>query len=104
MNESAAEFETRDRFMQDRVGPRSDWPSRGPPEIALILDALGAAPDGFARVLDLADEMGPGHTPAGLSDVAQGYRIGVTDPASRSSGYPLGIYKGVLIVAWTTAG
>lgn len=101
MNESAADFERREQWMRDWSGGRADAADRGPMDVAFTLEALGCTPDGFARVLDLIGEIRPGHVPAGLSDVALGYRIGVTAGGS-SSGEPLGMYRGAMIVAWTT--
>jgi hypothetical protein len=102
MGESAAEFAERDRRIADWRGPRNAWSTLGPLDVAFTLEALGATPDGFARVLRLVGEMRANYAPAGLSDVAQGYRIGVADPGS-SSGEPLGLYRGVAIVAWTVS-
>lgn len=70
-------------------------------DVAFTLEALGCSPDGFARVLGLVDHLQPGYQPAGLSDVALGYRIGVVTDLPRSSGEPLGIYAGAVVVAWT---
>ncbi|WP_293681626.1 hypothetical protein [uncultured Phenylobacterium sp.] len=103
VHESAAEFERRDQRMQDWIGPRTDWAARGAMDVAFTLEALGATPDGFVRVLGLAGQMRSSYIPAGLSDVADGYRIGVAADPSRTSGEPLGVYEGAVIVAWTCA-
>ncbi len=70
-------------------------------DIAFTLEGLGCSPEGFARVLSLVGQLQPSYQPAGLSDVAHGYRIGIVADPSRSSGEPLGVYLGAVIVAWT---
>ncbi|WP_293676544.1 hypothetical protein [uncultured Phenylobacterium sp.] len=100
MSESAAEFWDRDRLMHEWA-PRDAWRTCGPMEIAYTLEALGGTPDGFARVLDLVGEIRGGYVPAGLQDVARGYRIGVSTEPQRSSGEPLGWYRGAAVLAWT---
>lgn len=101
MRESAADFERRDIWLREWSGGRAGASTRGPMDVAFTLEALGCNPDGFVRVLGLVDEMRTGHCPAGLSDIARGYRIGVVDDPSRSSGEPIGMWKGAMVVAWT---
>lgn len=100
-NESAADYERRHQWLCDWIGPREGWKKRGPMDVAFTLEALGCSPDGFARVLSLVDQLEPGYQPAGLSDVAHGYRIGIVADPSRTSGEPLGVYLGAVVVAWT---
>lgn len=100
MRETVLEFRRRAQRLERLAGPRADWAHRGPVEVAHALDAMGAVSTGFSRVLDLVDEMAGGYIPAGLTDVARGYRVGVTDDPGRCSGVPLGAYKGAAIVAW----
>jgi hypothetical protein len=102
VGESAADFERRHALLGDWNGDRSEWRAKGVGEIAFTLEALGATPDGFERVLRLAHEVRPDFIPAGLCDVAAGRRIGVSLEGVQTSGEPLGQYLGVLILAWTT--
>ncbi len=92
MNESAAEYERRAQWMRDWSGPGADWATRGAMDVAFKLEALGQL-----------DELRSGYVPAGLSDVARGYRIGVTDDVTRSSGDPPGKYMGAVIAACATS-
>jgi hypothetical protein len=102
-NESAADFWAREQLMRDWIGPRQEWADRDVMDVAHALEALGVAPDGFSRLLALTDEVGPCHRPAGLCDLARGYRFGVSDRADGSSGEPMGVYRGVVILAWATS-
>lgn len=101
-HESAAEFQLREARLTAWNGPREEWQSRGPADIAYTIEALGVAPCEFAEILNLAHQATPRHVPAGL--VFHGYRYGVAW-ADRTSGELLGAYRGLAIVAWTvTAG
>lgn len=100
MRETAREFSRRAAWLADITSPRAGWADRGVLDAAHVLEAIGVAPDGFSRVLSLIEEMRVGYVPAGLTDVAKGYRIGVTDDLGRCSGEPLGTYRGAVIVAW----
>lgn len=101
MGESAADFERRHQWLCDWNGARCEWASKDAMDVAFTLEALGATADGFERVLRLVDEIRPGYVPAGLTDVAAGYRIAVSPDADRASGEPLGCYLGAVVLAWT---
>lgn len=98
IREAAADFRRRDAWLTDWNQPREAWRERGPAEIAFTLEGLGAAPEVLTRVLALADQVTPTYCPAGLT--ADGYRLGVGRP-DRTGGEPLGLYRGLAIVAWT---
>ncbi|RAK68888.1 hypothetical protein [Phenylobacterium kunshanense] len=100
MRETALEFRRRAAWLADMASPRAGWADRGVMDAAYALEALGVPPDGFSRVLSLIEEMRGGYIPAGLTNIAKGYRIGVTDDLGRCSGEPLGTYRGAVILAW----
>lgn len=104
MRESAAEYHSRHAGMLAWNGADHGWKRRSAGDVAYVLEALGATPDGFARVLALAADITPGHVPAGLVDVAPGFRIGVNRlPTDHPTGEPLGVYGRAVVVAWTTS-
>lgn len=100
MRETVLEYRRRAVWLSEMTAPRHAWSDRSVMDAAYALEALGVSPDGFARVLGLAEEIRSGYVPAGLTDIAKGYRIGVTDDLGRCSGEPLGTYRGAVIVAW----
>ena len=71
-------------------------------EVAYAIEAAGGTADGFAEVLAQAERLASGYRPARLTDVARGYRFAVADSADGTSGEPMGVYKGVVILAWAT--
>lgn len=100
IHETADDFRRRDAWLTAWNQPLEAWRERGPADIAFTLEALGADPDLFARVLALADQVTPTYSPAGLD--AHGYRFGVARP-DRTGGELLGLYGGLAIVAWTVS-
>jgi hypothetical protein len=69
--------------------------------ISSVILRMRLNPDGFERALRLVHEIQPGFTPAGLTDVVPGYRIGVACDGQSTSGEPLGQYLGAMVLAWT---
>lgn len=98
--ESAEDFRRREAWLIAWNQPREAWRERGAADIAFTLEALGATPDLFARVLALADEITPTYAPAGIH--VNGYRFGVGRP-DRTGGELLGLYRGVAVIAWTVS-
>lgn len=96
--ESAADFQARDAALRALNEPCDGWRDRGAADIGAVMEALGLTADDLARVLALADQVTDNFIPAGLE--IGGYRFGVRPP-ERVTGEPLGVYRGVVVVAWT---
>lgn len=81
---------------------RLDWRAFSVGDLAFTLEGLQVGLDDFVRVLRQADAAAPGHSPAALTDVCAGYRIGAVrlEEVSRFSGTPVGAYGVCAILVW----
>ena len=71
-------------------------------DLAYDLEALGVSPDGFVRVLALADSVTRLECPAALSDVSANWRVGVKlmSDTSGTSGDRMGSWRGRWVLIW----
>ena len=71
-------------------------------DLAYDLEALGVSPDGFERVLRLAQSVTPLETPPALRDVAHNWRVGARrlDAPGGTSGRAIGVYGEWVVLIW----
>lgn len=82
--------------------PRAEWRARSCGDVAATLKALGVSAQGVRRVLGQMAVCTEHEQPAALSDLCDGFRIGVAhvEAVARFNGRPIGVCGRFAVLVW----